>query len=316
MSKPHILVDGTNLFLRSYTASPKMAEGTHVGGTIGFLSTLGSLIRILQSSACTIVWEGGGSTRRRSIFPGYKGGRKPQKFNRFYEDEIPDSPENRDWQLMFLISLLKFLPVRQMYVSDCEADDVIGYIARYCYKDDDIMIASSDHDYYQLVNDRVKIWSPNQKKIIDEAAIIEKYGVHPTNFCLARCFEGDQSDSIPGVKGVGMKTLIKKFPQFLTEEVLIEDIIEESKRMSSSSKLKFYKEIAESEQLLRLNWRLMNLDLISLSGTQVKKIEDSLVVPLPTANKIGFMRSLMTNGIKTFNVDGLFLQISANLVTK
>ena len=316
LSKPHILIDGTNLFLRSYTASPKMAEGTHVGGTIGFLSTLGSLIRILQPGACTIVWEGGGSARRRAIYPGYKGGRKPQRFNRFYEDEIPDTPENRDWQLVFLISLLKLLPVRQMYVSDCEADDVIGYISRYCYKEDEIVIVSSDHDYYQLVNERVKIWSPNQKKIIDEATIIEKYGVHPRNFCLARCFEGDQSDNIPGVNGVGMKTLVKKFPQFLTGEVLVEDVIEESKRMSLNSKLKIYKEIARSEQLLRLNWRLMNLDLISLSGTQVKKIEDSLVNPLPNANKIGFMRSLMSNGIKTFNVDGLFLQISANLITK
>ena len=76
------------------------------------------------------------------------------------------------------------------------------------------------------------------------------------------------------------------------------------------------KEIANAEQLLRLNWRLMNLDLISLSGTQVKKIEDSLVAPLSSSNKIGFMRSLMSNGIKTFNVDGLFLQISANLITK
>ena len=185
---PVLLCDGTNLFIRNFTSSPQMSEGQHIGGVLGFLTSLGYLIDMLKPVACVIAWEGGGSSRRRAIYPGYKGGRRPQRLNRFHEGEIPDTVENRDWQLGLLIALLRFLPVRQVYVPDCEADDVIGYMARYCFKENPITIVSSDHDYYQLVNDRVNVWSPNQKKIIDENSIIEKYGIHPRNFLIARCF--------------------------------------------------------------------------------------------------------------------------------
>jgi DNA polymerase-1 len=293
-----------------------MANGEHVGGAMGFLSSLGSLISTLHPSACVIVWEGGGSVRKRAIYPEYKGGRKAQKFNRFYEGEIPDTKENMEWQLKLTIALLKFLPVKQVYVSDCEADDVIGYMARYCYKDSNIVIASSDHDYYQLISDRVKVWSPNQKKLIDTNFIIEKFGIHPRNFCLARCFDGDVSDNIPGVRGVGLKTLSKRFPQFLNGDPEIEEIVEESRKMMQESKAKFYESIVDSEDVLRRNWRLMNLDLSSLSGTQIKKIEDSIVTSVPQPNKIGLMKLLIQNGVKTFNVDSLFLQVNANLVSR
>jgi DNA polymerase-1 len=316
VNRPVLLIDAYNLFCRSYAANPQMANGEHVGGTMGFLSSFGSIISILRPSACIIVWEGGGSARKRAIFPDYKGGRKPQRFNRFYEGEIPDTKENMNWQLKLLISLLKFTPVRQMYVSDCEADDVIGYIARYCFKEKDIVIVSSDHDYYQLISKRVNVWSPNQKKLIDENSIVEKYGILPINFCLARCFDGDVSDSIPGVPGVGLKTLAKKFPKLSSEEVELDEILNESRELSKNSKLKMYKSITESEDLLKMNWRLMNLDLTSLSATQVKKIEDGIRVEIPQSNKIGLMRTLMQNGVKTFNVDSLFLQINANLVDK
>jgi len=133
---------------------------------------------------------------------------------------------------------------------------------------------------------------------------------------LARCFDGDVSDAIPGVTGVGLKTLSKKFPRLSTEEVQLEEILNESRELAKNSKLKMYKSIAESEDLLKLNWRLMNLDLTSLSATQVKKIEDGIRVEVPQSNKMGLMRTLMQNGVKTFNVDSLFLQINANLVDK
>jgi DNA polymerase-1 len=316
LNRPVLLIDAYNLFCRSYAANPQMANGEHVGGTMGFLSSLGSIISMLRPSACMIVWEGGGSARKRAIFPDYKGRRKPQKFNRFYEGEIPDTRENMNWQIRLLISLLKFMPIRQLYISDCEADDVIGYMARYCFKDKDIVIVSADHDYYQLINHRVNVWSPNQKKLIDESFIIEKYSILPENFCLARCFDGDISDSIPGIKGIGLKTMAKRFPKLKESKVTLEEILQESSSLVQESKIKIYKNILESKDMLRMNWRLMNLDIASLSAYQVKKIEDSITVPLQRSNKIGLMRELVQNGIKTFNVDSLFLQINVNLVEK
>ena len=131
--RPVMLVDAYNLFIRNFVANPLMAEGQHVGGVTGFLQSLNSLLAAHRPKECVIVWEGGGSTRRQSIFPDYKSKRRPVKLNRFHEGEIPDTFENRNWQVRLLIHTMKNLPVRQIYVSDCEADDVIGYIAKYSY---------------------------------------------------------------------------------------------------------------------------------------------------------------------------------------
>lgn len=62
-----------------------------------------------------------------------------------------------------------------------------------------------------------------------------------------------------------------------------------------------------------MNWKLMNLDMTALSATHVKKIEDSLLSDVPQSNKFGMMKSLVKNGIKTFDVERLFLQVNANL---
>ena len=75
--RPVMIVDGMNLFIRNFIANPLMAEGQHVGGAVGFLQSLGSLITQHRPTECVVVWEGGGSLRRRQIFPGYKGRRKP-----------------------------------------------------------------------------------------------------------------------------------------------------------------------------------------------------------------------------------------------
>jgi 5'-3' exonuclease len=117
-----------------------MAEGQHIGGIVGFLQSLNLLIANHKPKECVIVWEGGGSTRRRAIYPDYKSRRRPVKLNRFHEGDIPDTVENQTWQVHVLVNAMKNLPVRQIYVSDCEADDVIGYLAKYSYKDSHVLI--------------------------------------------------------------------------------------------------------------------------------------------------------------------------------
>ena len=96
-------------------------------------------------------------------------GRKPQKLNRFYGNDIPDTVENRNYQLAFTIELLKHTPVKQLYIDSCEADDIIGYLAKNTFRDEAVVIASSDKDYYQLINENVTQWSPGQKKFISKA---------------------------------------------------------------------------------------------------------------------------------------------------
>ena len=88
---PVLLIDVYNLYLRNFCANPLMAEGQHVGGVVGCLQSLNSLISAHSPSECVIVWEGGGSARRRAIYPEYKSRRRPVKLNRFHEGDLPDT---------------------------------------------------------------------------------------------------------------------------------------------------------------------------------------------------------------------------------
>jgi DNA polymerase-1 len=308
-----LLIDAYNLFIRNFCANPLMAEGQHVGGVMGFLQSLNLLIAAHKPKECVIVWEGGGSTRRRAIYPEYKSRRRPVKLNRFHEGEIPDTHENQNWQVKLLIHLMKNLPVKQIYVSDCEADDVIGYLSKYSYNHSRVMIVSSDHDYLQLVSDRVTVWSPTLKKVVDLESVKERMGVYPHNLVVARAFCGDSSDTLPGVKGVGLKTLIKRFPSLAGEDVVeIDDIMSEV-NSSLNKRHKVYESMKNGESIARMNWKLMNLDVSNLSWNQVSRVNSAVESPTPDGNKFELIRSLIKAGIKTFDIERLYLNATANL---
>jgi len=309
-----LIVDGFNLFVRNYIANPLMAEGQHIGGAIGFMKSLGSLIDAHAPDECVVVWEGGGSIRRRQIFPEYKSRRKPVKLNRFHEGDIPDTLENHNWQLKFLIASLKTVPIRQLYITDCEADDIIGYLAKYHFKGRNVLIASSDHDYLQLVSDTIKVWSPTLKSEVDVESVVRRYGVLPRNLCVTRAFAGDVSDAIPGVKGVGIATLVKRFPLLKEDrDVTVEEVLEAANAHPGKERLKAVKEIIENASTVKRNWRLMNLDVSNLSGNQISKLSSAFEIPLQKSNKLELMRIMIRHGVKTFDVDRFVLQVTANI---
>ncbi len=310
-TRPILLVDGLNVFTRHFVANPTMSDhGHHVGGFVGFLKGLRLLSERIRPSKVVVVWEGGGASRKRAIFKEYKQGRRPQRLNRFYED-IPDTIENRNRQVKLIVDALKNVPVVQMYVSDCEADDVIGYLAKYTFNDTQCVIASSDKDLYQLVNERVRQWSPGQKLFITTEIIIDKFGIHPNNFCAARCFIGDSSDGISGIKGAGFKTMAKRFPGLQEEEdISVDDIIEASVEQSKSSKVKLFTNIIESQDIPRRNWKLMFLGTNNLSADQINKISGIINTFEPSRNKIEIMRLLLREGVNNFDVDAFYMSVN------
>ena len=158
--RPVFIVDGMNLFLRSFSAYPTMSShGYQMGGCVGFLKSLQRLCREYQPSGVYITWEGGGSQRRRKIYPEYKANRKPGKLNRFYDDDIPDTEENKQHQLISLLNMLKNVPVCQVYVSDCEGDDIVAFLTKGPFRHKHAVVVSADKDMYQLLGPMVKIYS-------------------------------------------------------------------------------------------------------------------------------------------------------------
>jgi len=281
------------------------SSGYQMGGCIGFLKTLTRIVSEIQPSFVCIAWEGGGSQRRRAIFPEYKLGRRPEKLNRFYGDDIPDTEENRKHQLMTLLGMLKHIPVCQIYASDCEGDDIVAFLCTGPFRKEEKVIVSSDKDMYQLLNDKTKIYSLHKKIVLTQEDIFEEFRIKTHNFAVAKALCGDAGDNVPGIKGLGFKTLSKKFPILGTEQVvLIDELISYCHSHSSSSSI--YKRIAESRAEVERNWKLVYLDGSMLSANQISKVQHSIDTFTPSSNRMGLIRALIKEGITDFDVESLF----------
>lgn len=308
-----LIIDGLNLFTRHFVAHPATGvNGEHVGGIVGFLYALAEFTERFSPGNVIVVWEGGGSQKRRNIHKGYKQKRRPEKLNRFYEDDIPDTVENRNSQITTLVNIMKKLPVNQIYVSDCEADDVIGYLCKYRLRKSKKLVVSSDKDFYQLLDKQMIIYSPTWKKLVTSKEVRNKFSISPENFCLAKAICGDPSDNINGVPSVGFKTLAKRIPELKSQDSMsIQEVINKCKLMvDEGSTLKSIKNISESRDLIKRNWKLIYLDTANLSHGQIEKINYSIDTFSPTRNKIQIMKILLENGIQTFNIDRLLLSLN------
>lgn len=302
MSNRLLVLDGSNVFIRNYCAVPQMdANGNHIGGTIGFLKTLSSLVYKLMPTKVIVVWEAGGSTRRRKLYPEYKQGRKPLKTNRFYDGDIPDTEENRVYQTVILTKLLKSLPICQVYVPNCEADDVIAWICKNADSEMEKVIVSSDKDFYQLLGEKVKIWNPAKKAFYTREDAVQEFSISPENFPLARAFAGDKSDNIPGAERIGLKTLAGKF-DLSGDEVMLESILEKASKESEKKRsAKMWTTISNSEELVKRNLKLMKLNASMLSMDQVAGINKHLDHFSPKIRKMKFLQLYYKWGLSGLN---------------
>ena len=316
MDRPEIYIDGLNVFMRHFAANPsKSLNGNLCGGIVGMLKNIQRLTEKFKPTKIIVVWEGGGSARRRAIDPQYKMGRRPVKLNRSEFNDVPDTVENRDTQLKLLIEILYKTPVTQIYVNDCEADDVIAYLCKTKHDKKQKIIVTSDKDYYQLVNSKTLIWSPNKKQLIDEQYIIDKWNIHPNNFCTARCFAGDVSDGLKGIKGAGFKSMSKRFPELSQiNEVSVRDIINMAEqKVQNGSKLKLYNNIINDKINIDKNWKLMYLDSLMISSNQVKSIQYQYENKENKINKFEILKILNREGLNMFDIHEFFITIKSFL---
>ncbi|MEY3431632.1 MAG: hypothetical protein RIS53_530 [Bacillota bacterium] len=274
-----LFIDGLNTFFRCWSTNPMMNEdGEHVGGVVGFLRSIGKVIRDENPTRVVVVFDGkGGSQKRRELFPQYKADRKVKfRVNRQYEGMMSEEDEQVSLkrQISWLGNILNVLPVTTLIYDNVEADDVIGYLSKQVLKEDENgIIFSSDKDFLQLVSSNIQVWNPLKKKRMDIDTIKNEYGIHPHNFIWYRVLDGDKSDNIDGVKGCGLKTLQKRMPLLETENRLtIDQLI--SAAEAEKDDYKVFQTIAESKKLIERNYELMQLENPDISGlTKVKIIE-------------------------------------------
>jgi len=262
-----LIIDGLNNFIRTWAASPATnSDGQHIGGIVGFLQTIALAIRTLGPTRTIIVFDGkGGSVRRKKLYPEYKAGRKPLKRPNRVEGLSDDNEsENMRRQFRRLLEYLGCLPVTFMSVENIEADDAIAYIGKQILRDSKITIMSTDKDFYQLVDDRISVWSPTRKILYDRKRLEEEFEIKSENFIYYRMIDGDKSDNINGVKGMALKTIRKKFP-FLKDQIIpnLEEFLNVSK-------------YTEFKELLERNYKLMQLHDVDIPGNAKLSIQDQV----------------------------------------
>ena len=273
-----LIIDGLNTFIRVFSVIPTTNDdGIHVGGIVGFLRSIGYTINMFQPTRVIIVFDGkGGSSRRRKIYPEYKQNRKTKyRVNRTYDfASQEDEKQNMIMQLQRVVEYLDLLPVTVLSYDNIEADDTIGYLCKQVLKESEVVVMSTDKDFLQLANGKTKIWSPTKKKLYDEEAVFEEFGITAKNYIWYRVIDGDKSDNISGVKGLGLKTIRKKLP-FLTENKIfnIEDIT---------------KVLPESSEIIDRNYRLMQLQEVDISGSTKSKILQKIRQPINRLVKFKF----------------------------
>jgi DNA polymerase-1 len=298
-----LIVDGTNNFIRVWSAVPTLNDnGEHCGGVSGFLTTIGYAIKLLKPTRVIVVFDGkGGSARRKKLFPDYKNKRSMTvRVNRAYEElSNPDDERKAMMNQMSLLvnDFLGCLPVSVIAVDNIEADDAIAYLTTSVFNkpENRVTIMSADKDFLQLVNERVCVWSPIKKKIYGILDVINQYTVHPTNFVYYRMLEGDDSDNIPGIKGIALKTAIKRFPMITdAKETSVEEILEYAKNRINESKV--YSSVVDNSEVVVRNHSLMQLKSPDFSPSLQMQISGS-VDKANSFNKFLFIQKLTQHGM-------------------
>ncbi len=201
-----LIVDGHAYAYRAFYAIRGMTSptGKPTNAVYGFIKMLAKLRASLQPSHVVVVWDGGLSAERTTALPGYKAQR-------------PEMPDELGSQIQELVEYLAAAGLASLCRDGVEADDVIAGLARRAAVAGwDVVVASSDKDFMQLVTPRIGLVNPSDKsvKVWGAAEVRAKAGVDPQQVVDWLALVGDAVDNIPGVTGVGPKTAAGLLNQF------------------------------------------------------------------------------------------------------
>jgi DNA polymerase-1 len=271
------LVDGLNNFLRSFAMIQHVnPAGQHIGALTGFLKSMAYGMRLVRPTRVIVVFDGrGSSTNKRYLYPEYKANRGVKRITNWdMFDNQEEESEAIKSQIVRLVDYLRCLPIDLISIDKIEADDVIGYIAKRI--GDEVTIMSSDRDYLQLASDRISIYSPTKKKFYGPKDVLKEYEVTANNFLTQKVLLGDKGDNVPGVKGLGIKTLLKHFPELGESHTInLEQVLDKCKDNATP----ILKKIYDFRSQLHINKQLMDLDEPNIPEDAQVEINDVMENP-------------------------------------
>lgn len=246
-----LLLDGFSLAFRAFYALPEdlmTTDGTHTNAVYGFTSML---IKLLQEQkpryiACCV--DMGAPLKRSEEYEEYKGTRT-------------EAPDTFSSQIPLIKEVLRVMKIPVYGLEGHEADDIIAYLAKKAEGEGiDVKIVTGDRDFFQLVNDDIHVLY-NRRGItdiveMDPKAVEERYGVPPSKYVDLKALEGDNSDNLPGVPGVGTKTAAKLVQKYGSAEEAVAHASEQTPKLAQN--------LAAHAEQVKINKKLSTLAEVPL----------------------------------------------------
>jgi DNA polymerase-1 len=246
-----LLVDGYNLAYRCFFAIPELtrADGFPTNALHGWVKSIWKLADQEKPEGTLVFFDLGGAQDRLAIHPEYKAQRE-------------EMPEALAKHLPYVRSLTRALGCVGIELEGVESDDLLAAEAvALARAGHEVLIVSSDKDFAQIVDERIKILLPpptaNPKlgwQVRDAAGVREKFGVPPAQIADYLALVGDTSDNIPGITGVGPKTAAK----WLAEWGSLEGVIAHAAELQPE---RFRAAVASEADKLRRNLKLTTLNV-------------------------------------------------------
>lgn len=241
----YLIIDCSSVCYAAYHALTGLKHDS-VGTSVlyGFIRRVVAIQNDLMTDAFVFCFDKG-KNKRYSIFPEYKQKRHDKRKEdpmekAMYEELQSQIKELRD-------SLLSRMGFSNVYsFNGYEADDIIASVCLNINPEDEAYIVTRDADMWQCVNDRVRVYDPQTKRVISRRSFRKEWGFDPSKWWRVKVLAGCKSDAVPGIKGVGEMTAAK----YIRGELKPESVV--------------YKRIREEikqKELIRRNTRLIKLPI-------------------------------------------------------
>lgn len=262
-AKHVLIIDGTNQLIRAYSIAQKFQKSLY--GL--FLSQIATILNKFSPTVCYVVFDGqGGNFVRQKIYSQYKSNRN--SVTKIHSQQYSE-----------LANILQHTPIIPLRFNHVQGDDVVAHLVR---KNDTagnkVTIVSGDQDFYQLCSDNVTVWSPIKKLLIGVNQVKSLYGTHPINFPIVKSIMGDASDNIPGISGIGLKTIIKYLRPILQNDTPVMGQLSTFRQQVQKLQFSNFKiKILNEFDNLKLFFKLVNLRNGCVISPQIGMLIDGKV---------------------------------------
>ncbi|MFQ6082181.1 MAG: DNA polymerase I [Candidatus Aminicenantia bacterium] len=264
-NKKLYLIDGNSLIYRAYYAIRGLSssKGFPTNAIYGFVTMLKKLIADENPEYIGVAFDVKGPTVRHKTFKEYKAQRPPM-------------PDDLTTQLPYIKEILRALNITVLEMKEYEADDVLGSLAKKASEKNFVsVLVSGDKDFFQLVNDKIIIYNPAKEKYFGKEEVENFFGVNPKQVIDVLALQGDPTDNIPGIPGIGEKTAKQLINKFGSLDSLI-------KNLDKIDKTKLKESIEKNLTILKMSQELVTIK----TDLEIEFNPDQFKVKEPNYNRV------------------------------